>query len=177
MENTLSLFDSTKKIKTILLDVLALTVIYFIPTISHLFSFPIYLIEPLRVFLILSIVHTNRTNAYILALTMPLLSLLISGHPVFFKMLIISAELTLNIWLFFIISEKIQNRFLSMLLSIIGSKLFYYIIQFIFIKASLLTLQEVEHPILPQIFVALGLSLYMLINIGKNKKEKKVFDF
>jgi hypothetical protein len=92
-------------------------------------------------------------------------------------MLIICAELSLNIWLFFIISEKIQNKFLSMLLSIIGSKLFYYLIQFIFIKVSLLTLQEVEHPILPQFIVTIGLSLFMLISLGKNKKEKKLFDF
>ncbi|MGA2297527.1 MAG: hypothetical protein ABSG15_08280 [FCB group bacterium] len=177
MENILIIPGSVNKIRSIILDILALTAIYFIPTLSHLFSFPVYLIEPLRVFIILSIVYTNKTNAYILALTMPLFSFIVAGHPVFFKMLIICAELSLNIWLFFIISEKIQNKFLSMLLSIIGSKLFYYLIQFIFIKVSLLTLQEVEHPILPQFIVTIGLSLFMLISLGKNKKEKKLFDF
>jgi len=164
MENAIAVSGSNEKIKSIILDIFALTAIYFMPTIAHMFSLPVYLIEPLRIILVLSIVHTNKANAYILALSMPLFSFLVSGHPVFFKMLMISGELALNVWLFFFISKRVSNKFVSMFGSIVISKLFYYVVQFIFISAALLTAEEVEHPIIPQIIVSVVLSAYFLFS-------------
>ena len=169
MENISTFWLSKDKVKSAVFDVIAVTFVFLAPSISHMLSFPLYLLEPLRIFLILSIVHTRRMNAYILALSLPIVSFLISGHPVFYKMLIISTELIVNVWLFFILAEKIKNLFAAMLSSILISKLFYYLIQYMFINFGLLTLVEVEHPILSQIFVTIVLSLYVYL-ISKRKK-------
>jgi hypothetical protein len=74
MTNTATLIYTGKKYKTAILDVTALLIIYLTPAISHLFSFPVYLLEPMRIMLILAVVHTSRKNAYLLALTLPLFS-------------------------------------------------------------------------------------------------------
>ena len=93
--NTLQL-TSRKTLNYVLFDILALTFIYFVPTISHMLSFPLYLIEPMRIALILALVHTTKKNAYIIAITLPLFSFLVSAHPVFYKMMLISGELVID---------------------------------------------------------------------------------
>ncbi len=57
--------------KSLIIDILGLTFIYFVPAISHLLSFPLYLVEPMRVMLIIAIAHTTKRNAYLIALTLP----------------------------------------------------------------------------------------------------------
>ena len=76
---------SITKIKSIVFDLIALLAIYLVPAISHLLSFPVYYLEPMRIMLVLSIVHTSRKNAYLIALTFPLFSMLISAHPSLIK--------------------------------------------------------------------------------------------
>ncbi len=108
---------SISKIKSIVFDLMALLFIYLVPAISHLLSFPVYYLEPMRIMLILAIVHTTRKNAYLIALTLPLFSLLISAHPSLIKTSLVTGELLLNVWLFFFISEKLSNKSLSIFLA------------------------------------------------------------
>ncbi len=117
---------------------IALAFIYFVPAISHLLNFPLYLIEPMRLMLVLALVHTNRVNAYIVALTLPLFSFMVSSHPHFFKMMLIALELVLNVWLFHILLSKTRNAFASIILSIILSKGAYYALKFGFIALMLI---------------------------------------
>jgi hypothetical protein len=128
--NTIQL-SSRKTITSIVFDILALAFIYFVPTISHMLNFPLYLIEPMRIALILALVHTSKQNAYIIALTLPLFSYLVSAHPVFYKMMIISGELIINVWLFYFIFNRTKNAFVSILSSIVLSKAIYYLAKFI----------------------------------------------
>ena len=83
--------------------------IYLTPSLSHLVSSPIYYFEPMRVFLIFTMVHMKKKNAYVLALTLPLFSFVVSAHPSFIKMLLITVELSLNVFFFYLISEKNKN--------------------------------------------------------------------
>jgi hypothetical protein len=103
-------------------------------------SFPLYLIEPMRIALILALVHTTKRNAYIIAITLPLFSFLVSAHPVFYKMMLITGELVINVWLFYFIFNKTKNAFASILSSIVLSKAIYYLAKFfalaIIIKSS-----------------------------------------
>ncbi len=122
---------SKRTISFVIFDILALTFIYFVPTISHMLSFPLYLIEPMRIALILALVHTTKRNAYIIAITLPLFSFLVSAHPVFYKMMLITGELVINVWLFYFIFNKTKNAFASILSSIILSKAIYYLAKFI----------------------------------------------
>ncbi|MFA5647591.1 MAG: hypothetical protein WC951_04710 [Bacteroidales bacterium] len=151
-----------KTIAYVLFDIFALAFIYLIPTISHMLSFPLYLIEPMRIALVLALVHTTKRNAYIIALTLPLFSFLVSAHPVFYKMLLISGELVLNVWLFYFLLKRTKNAFASILSSIILSKALYYAVKFIAITLILKTSEVlVATPFYIQAATTLVFSVYI----------------
>ena len=170
MENVLTHPLSILKIKSYVFDLIALLAIYLVPAVSHLLSFPVYYIEPMRIMLILAIVHTSRRNAYLIALTLPIFSLLLSAHPSLIKTSLITGELLLNVWLFFFLSEKFSNKTLSIFLSIIASKIFYYLVKFFLITSVILTGELISTPIYIQIivlFVSSGYFYLMSSDRGK----------
>jgi len=163
MENT-SVFPLTiPKIKNIVFDLIALLAIYLVPAVSHLLSFPVYYLEPMRIMLILAIVHTSRKNAYLIALTLPLFSMLISAHPSLVKTSLITGELLLNVWLFFLLSEKLSNKTLSIFLSIVVSKIFYYLVKFLLVTSALISGDLIATPIYIQIIMLFVLSGYIYL--------------
>lgn len=167
--NSLSRPISNKSaIISMLLDVIALVFIYSVPSISHLVNFPVYLIEPMRVMLILSIAHTSKRNAYILALTMPVFSFVTSGHPEFTKMILITFELLLNVYLLYFLARKINNHFFAVFLSIIISKIAYYIIKYVLINTTLISAGLITTPLYIQLTTTIIFSLY-LIKFYKNE--------
>jgi hypothetical protein len=123
-------------LRTILIDLAILIAIYFIPALSHIAPFPLYLLDPMRIFMLAGYVLTRQnTNAYLLALTIPLFSSLVTGHPPLFKAILISIELTVNILLFMQLLNRTKlHMALALFLSIIGSKLVYYALKFAFIN-------------------------------------------
>jgi hypothetical protein len=145
---------------TVLIDLLALTFIYFVPYISRASGIPVYLAEPTRIMLILAIVHTKWQNAYILALLMPLFSLLISGHPLLFKTLPMALELIFNAWLFYYLFGKMKKAFFAMLLSILISKILYYGLKYLVIKTGLLDMELISTPIYLQFITMTVFSTY-----------------
>jgi len=156
-------------LRSILIDLGALLFIYLVPTISHLFSIPVYLIEPMRLMLIFALVHTNKTNAYIIALSMPLFSFLISGHPVLPKMILIAFELSLNVYLFYFLVRKIKSVFLSIFLSIILSKIIYYLLKFGLVSMLIVDGSVISTPITIQVITALVFSLYVFFFYKKKR--------
>jgi hypothetical protein len=146
---------------SILTDISALAFIYLVPTISHVINLPVYLIEPMRLMLVLALVHTNKQNAYLLALTMPLFSMIISGHPVFPKMMLIAIELSVNVFLFYLLTNKMKYMFPAILLSILFSKMIYYLLKFILIQFAVLNTGLIATPILVQLITTVLFSLYL----------------
>lgn len=163
MYNSLSFLTIKRSVIYILIDFVALLVIYFIPAISHSLMFPVYYIEPMRLMLIIALIHTPKENAYFIAISLPIFSFFFSGHPSLFKICLIAPELLLNVWLFLFLSGKNKNSFISMLLSIILSKLFYYTFKFLFIEFSFLQGRIISTPILIQIMIIIIYSLYAYI--------------
>jgi len=163
MVNTTVLPLSISKIRVIVFDLMALLAIYLVPSVSHLFSFPVYYIEPMRIMLILAIAHTTRKNAYLIALTLPVFSMLISAHPSLIKTSLITGELILNVWLFFFLSEKLSNKVLGMFSSIVLSKLIYYLIKFLLINTALMTGNLISTPIYIQLIMLFILSGYVYL--------------
>jgi hypothetical protein len=161
---------SISRIKSFVFDLIALLVIYLVPTFSHLLSFPVYYLEPMRIMLILAIVNTTRKNAYLIAFTLPLLSLLISGHPSLIKTSLITGELLLNVGLFFFISEKLTNKTLSIFLSIVVSKIFYYLVKFLLVTSALISGDFISTPIYIQIIMLFVLSGYIYL-MSFDRKE------
>ena len=157
--------------RTILIDFLAVTFIYFLPALSHLTSLPLFLMEPMRLVVIFCLVHTNRKNAFIIALTIPLFSLVVSSHPAIIKSGLITIELLINLFLFYFLIER-TNKFISMFLSIILSKFVYYSAKFFLIQVNLIDGDLISTSLFIQWIVAIGLSLYTAL-ILKNQEELK----
>lgn len=168
MNNTASIAIPGNKARTALLDIIALAFIYFTPAISHLLNFPLYLLEPMRIMLILSLAHTSRKNAYLIALSLPIFSFIISAHPSVLKSLLITGELFLNVWLFYYLSGKIRNIFGAAVVSILLSKIAYYAGKFLFISVGLLESELISTPIYLQVIVTVVLGGYIyLVNSKK----------
>lgn len=152
-----------RQIRAIILFIAAITFIYFVPALSHLIGFPLYLIEPMRIMLVLAITHTAKRNAYLLAVTLPLFSWLVSGHPLLFKMGIITAELVLNVWLFYFLDGRLNNRPVALLLSIVISKGAYYLMKFGLLSAALLEGALISTPLYIQAVVTLVFTGYIFL--------------
>ncbi|OYT17633.1 MAG: hypothetical protein B7C24_01610 [Bacteroidetes bacterium 4572_77] len=169
METISQLFKQRNTIISIGIDIMALVFIYFIPTLSHLIALPVYFIEPMRLMLILALVHTSEKNAYLIALTLPLFSFLISAHPVLPKMLLITFELSLNVFLFYLFSKKMKKIFPAILFSIIISKLVYYLLKFGLINFAIINSGLISTPIYIQIITTLVFSSYLYLILNKKK--------
>lgn len=167
METRAITIFSKQNIRSIIFDIAAIAFIYFVPAISHLLSLPVYYIEPMRLMLILALVHTTKQNAYIIALTLPLFSFLISAHPVFPKMLLIAFELSLNVLIFYALVNKFKHTFFPVFISIIASKLVYYIIKFGLIQWAVLKSGLVSTPLAMQITTTLIFSTYLFLLFKK----------
>jgi hypothetical protein len=161
MEKVLSIKDYTNQIKTYLIDLLLISFIYFLPALSHLVAFPIYYLDPMRIALVITLAHTTKRNSYLIALTLPLFSFIISSHPQIIKSLLISVELLINLTLFFMISKRIKNVFISLSISIILSKIVYYAAKYFIVKLSLINDSVFSTPIYYQLIVAILLSGYL----------------
>lgn len=151
----------TVKLETIVLwDLVIVGLFYMVPTLSHLTSIPFYRFEPMRCVLLLSLLLTgNKKNAYIMAVTLPLFSFLVGGHPFFTKALLMAAELSANVFLFYVFSKRIKNTAVAMFLSILASKMIYYIIKYGIISAGILDGPMVATGLMIQFIVAVVLSV------------------
>lgn len=158
MEGILKKITAKEFVKPAAFDIIVLTVIYLVPVFSHLFAVPIYFAEPMRLMLVLSIMFTSQRNTYIIAITMPLFSMVVSGHPIFYKALIMSGELLLNAFLFFFLVDKIKNKFASMALSIALAKGAYYGLKILLLQFALMSGALIATPIVIQFGVVLVFS-------------------
>lgn len=156
-------------VKPAVLDVFALAFIYFLPAISHMLSIKLYLIEPMRLMLVLALVHTNRKNAYLLALTLPLFSFLISAHPVLVKTMLISAELVVNVALFYFLVKRI-HVLPAIFISIWLSKIFYYGLKYVAILTVLPGDSLISTPLLIQMSTSAVFSLYLFAFLRNKDK-------
>lgn len=168
--NTLTL-TQRKTALYILFNIVSLVLIYFVPTISHLMGLPLYYIEPMRIMLVLALVHTNKSNAYVIALTLPLFSFLVSAHPFLPKMILITAELLLNVWFFYFTYNRTQKAFAAIVSSIIISKAAYYAVKFALISFAVLPNSPlVSTPIYIQVITTLVFSTYLAL-LFKRKEQ------
>lgn len=149
------------KARILYFDIMAFALITFLPAISHMLSVPLYLFEPMSILLILSIVHTSKKNSFIIAAALPIISFVLSAHPAFFKVILIASELALTVGLFYFINRRIKNMFVVTVITILISKVYYYIGKFLLIKLTLIEGELVSTPLYIQGIVILILSGYV----------------
>jgi hypothetical protein len=169
MSGTSIAISSTSRaatIRAIALDIVALAFIFFMPALSHMLSIKLYLIEPMRLMVILAMVHTHRNNAYILALTLPLFSFLISSHPVLIKTGLISLELAVMVGAFFFLVKRIHTL-AAIFVSIWASKIFYYGLKYLTILFIWPGDRLISTPLYIQLITSAVFSFYLFFMFRK----------
>jgi hypothetical protein len=160
------------KNKAILFDVFALTVIIFLPDISRLLGFQLYIIEPIRLLLVLAIAHTTKQNALILSIVLPITSYILSSHPVVSTMLLMISEMLINVWLFFYLSKRIGNIFYAAVGSIAAAKIYYYPVKYLLIYSGQIDGELIAAPIYIQLILLFVFSWYLHLMLRKNRRSK-----
>ena len=167
MKNSALLSLNRDRITTLLVDISAVLVIMFAPAMAHLLSFPVFYVEPMRIMLVLALVHTNKKNAYALAVALPLFSFIFSAHPFFINALIMSAELALMVFLFYELSKQFKNAFTSVFLSIVISKIAYYAVTIGLVQLAVINSPLINIPVLVQLLMASVFGIYAMMMLKK----------
>jgi len=158
--------------KAMIIDTTALICIGCSSALAHVFDWPLYMLEPMRLMLIIALAHSSKANAYVLAFTLPIFSYLISGHPFLGKMLIITAELLINVFLFYSFVKLFRNTFSAMLFSIILSKLFCYLMYFWFFSFTFVMIESTPVFLIMQLLTSLIFSGYIGLVFRKQMTYK-----
>jgi hypothetical protein len=147
--------------KSLILDIVALVVVFLTPEIGQYTHLPFWMIEPMRLMVILSIAHSTRTNSYLLALVLPVFSWAVSGHPELFKMLVMTGEITVNVFLFYLLIRKINSAFQAMFISIALSKLLCYAFYLLFFSQTFIREETEPSFLIAQVISTLVFSFYV----------------
>ena len=170
MKSYATVIHSKELLKSVCIDTIAIAFIYFTPVIAHLTAFPVYMIEPMRLMVILSMAHSSRRNSYLLAFTLPLFSYIATSHPEFLKMLIITAELGLNVFFFYWLSARMKNVFLAMVSAVITSKVICYAMYLIFFSVAFVRNEADGLFLFVQLITTVLFSAYFFIFWKKNNQ-------
>lgn len=157
-----------KNIKDFVYDLIAVSIIMFVPTLSHMTFLPIYYLEPMRILLLASLIFTSKKNVYVMTFLLPIFSFIVSSHPSFYKVWLISTELSINVFLFIYLTKFFRNYFSPMLISVITSKLFYYSAKYFLIQLGLISGELITTPLIFQLIV----TAFVTIVIGIFYKKR-----
>ena len=117
-------------VRVAMFDALILGVICAVPTLSHVLALPLYKMNPMLLCLLVGMLLVkDRRNAYLLALLMPTVSMMVSGMPVLMKALCMTGELLTIVGVMQLMENgkrKTENVFLRVLLAILAGKVVYY---------------------------------------------------
>ena len=158
---------------SMVLDILAVLFIIFLGDISRLIGYPVYILDPMRMMVILAIAFTPRWNGWVLALLLPFISYYLGGHPHLLKTCLMATELLLNVWLFWFLFSKIKMSLISILLSIIFSKAVYYLLKYICIQQGWISGDLVSTPLDIQVITTIIFSAFIFIVFLFKAKPKK----
>jgi hypothetical protein len=151
-------------INSLIIDVALISILFVLPTISHILPFPIYLLDPMRLVVFIGyLLYRNKLNAYFLAVFIPIFSMFTTGHPPGIKAVLIAIELLVNIVLFIHLYKTILlNPIIAIIIAILVSKVVYYSF-----KYSLLITGVIEGGLISTSFkFQLVVSLLLSIAVG-----------
>ncbi len=156
-------------LRSALIDVFALAFVFLMPTFSHVLSFPLYYIEPMRIMVVLAMMHSHRNNAFILALILPLFSFAIAAHPVLIKSMLIAVELMAMVGAFYLLKKQ-THTFIAILSAIVLSKLVYYGLKYFAVLWLIPEQSMVGVPFVFQLLATLVISGYVWMIVRRNSK-------
>lgn len=168
---SISLSRQDSLARAIITDLLILGLFLLVLTYAHILPIPLYQLDPMKALLLVTIIYSSRGNAMLMAIFLPLLSFVSTGHPVAPKFLLISLELA--IFTSILTQQKDTGKINLLLGAVLLSKLGYYLL-----KASLIGLGWLEQSlfstgIIPQLTaVVVLISIYLLLNTLKDKGSR-----
>ena len=158
---------------SLLLDTIAVLFIVYLGDISRFIGYPVYVLDPMRMMVILAFAFTPRWNSWVLALLLPFASYVFGMHPSITKTSLMAAELLLNVWLFWFLLDKIKVSVLSILISIVFSKAVYYLLKYLCIQYGLLQGNLVSTPLDIQVITTIVFSVFIFFAFLFNRKPKR----
>lgn len=151
----------------VIMDTIIVMVSLLLPIMSHVLPVPLYYIEPIRLLVIISLlIYNDKRNALVLAVVLPFVSFIVTGHPIILKTIIMVIELVINVVLFDYLIRKV-NVSVSVFLSIIISKFFYYGLKYLVIYYGIMNIGLISTPIYIQLLTAVCLSMLFLLLFDK----------
>jgi hypothetical protein len=154
---TTALATLRKHGNVLLLDFLLLAAIYLLPSISHLLALPLYKLEPMRLALLVALLFSSRFNAFAVAVTLPLASAWISGHPEPLKAVLMGIELALLVGAYGHFAARWRMPAVAALAAaILLGKSVYYALKFLALEAGWLDGRLVSTPWQSQLALAIG---------------------
>lgn len=154
---TTALATLNKHSNVLLIDAGLLVALYLLPSFSHLTALPLYMLEPMRVALIIALLFTNRANTYFIAFTIPLASTMITGHPPPFKAVLMGIEFSILVATYgYLVQLERIPAFVALTASILVGKVVYYTMKFAALNAGLLAGTLVTTPFQIQLVLAVG---------------------
>ena len=131
------------------IDALVVAMGCFIPTASHLLSFPLYKLNPMLAILLAGMLmgtrmfeeRNNLYNALLLAVLMPIVSCWLTGMPAVSKMACMLVELAIVVGLFAWLSHR-WGVFPAILTAIFVGKVIYYVLKYVILDPVVLVETE-----------------------------------
>ena len=113
-------------VRTIAVDSLLVLTICAIPAVSHLLAFPLYKLNPMLIALTVGMAMVaDRRNAFLLAVLMPLTSMLFTGMPVIANAVCMIPELMAVVAVYHV-TEKHLPKFVAFVAAAIAGKVVFY---------------------------------------------------
>ena len=134
---------------------------------SHSIGLPLYKLNPMHwvIYFAILLRKPSVSSILILAFALPFTSLLLSGHPLVFKSLIMSIELSIYGIMFISVIKYFQFTLgFAFVISQITGRIIYYGLKYIFIKFKLIDSMFISTSLYLQMFVfcALGIALFLI---------------
>ena len=148
------------------IDVLLLTVACLVPTVSHLLAWPLYYLNPMLLVLLAGMLLVrDRRNAYLLAVLLPVVSMLAVGMPTPLKAVCMVAEYASVVFVSGLL-QRWNDWFVgtlgAMLVAMLTGKAVYYLLKALILAPAVL----VSTPVTVQLaVVVVAATLYATVKL------------
>ena len=121
-----------------LIDALLLAFICAIPALSHVFAIPFYKLNPMAMCLLAGMLLVRwKGNGYLLAVLLPVVSMLVSGMPVPAVCVCMVIELLTVVGVFNLL-ERRAGAFVSILGALLSGKVVFYVLKAVLVSPAVL---------------------------------------
>ena len=158
----------------VLVDALIVAAFLALPSVSHLLPIPLYMLEPMRIAMLVAFLTTKSVwNAVLMGLTIPIFSHLTAGHPELVKAFLISTELATNMLVFVHLYRRFNlHASILMILSVLISKTVYYALKYLTLVTGLLDDRLISSSVMNQLIALLIVTVILSLFVPARNEFK-----